>query len=64
MTYADTYHALFAARGLRTVLKARAGYMGSQRWPTTMYSGEGRGGGWRVCGGGGGSTRVRVGGSG
>jgi alpha-D-xyloside xylohydrolase len=38
MTYSFTYHELFGKAGLRTFLKARAGYMGSQRYPTTMYS--------------------------
>lgn len=37
-TYSFTYHELFESLGLRTFLKARAGYMGSARYPTTMYS--------------------------
>ena len=38
LLYAETYHEMFAAAGKRTFLKARAGYMGGQRYPTTMYS--------------------------
>jgi alpha-D-xyloside xylohydrolase len=38
LTYGFTYHELFESLGLRTFLKARAGYMGSGRYPTTMYS--------------------------
>jgi alpha-D-xyloside xylohydrolase len=37
-TYSFTYHELFESLGQRTFLKARAGYMGSGRYPTTMYS--------------------------
>ena len=37
-TYGFTYHELFEGIGQRTFLKARAGYMGSGRFPTTMYS--------------------------
>lgn len=38
LLYGFTYHAMFEAQGLRTFLKARASYMGGQRYPTTAYS--------------------------
>jgi hypothetical protein len=34
----QTFHEMFAAAGKRTFLKARAMYVGSQRFPTTFYS--------------------------
>ena len=38
LLYGYTYHELFEQNNLRTFLKARATYMGGQRYPTTMYS--------------------------
>ena len=36
--YGDTFHDMYRQAGLRTFLKARAMYTGSQRHPTTFYS--------------------------
>jgi alpha-D-xyloside xylohydrolase len=38
LLFSFAYHEMFDSMGLRTFLKARANYMGGQRWATTMYS--------------------------
>lgn len=38
LTYGFAYHRMFESQGMRTFLKARANYMGGQRYPTTTYS--------------------------